>query len=217
MDSERVSDFIRQYIPERDADIQSLREIAENTGVPVIRAETESFLKSILVLMKPRRILELGTGTGYSAIMMARTAEGYEPPLETIDTIEDWKPRISEARKNIEKTGYSGRIRLIEGDALEIMKTIEEPYDLIFIDAAKGQYPDYLREAMRLSHKGSVILADNIMQGGEILESKFTVTRRDRTIHKRLREYLDMVSSDEKLATTIIPIGDGITLSVRQR
>ena len=95
------------------------------------------------------------------------------------------------------------------------MKTLTEPYDLVFIDAAKGQYPQYLKEAVRLTHKGSVILADNILQNGDILESKFSVERRDRTIHKRLREYLDRASSDSRLATSIIPIGDGVSLSVR--
>ena len=95
------------------------------------------------------------------------------------------------------------------------MKKLKEAYDLVFIDAAKGQYPDYLQEAVRLTHKGSVILADNILQGGEILESRFSVERRDRTIHKRLREYLDRVSMDKRLVTSIVPIGDGLTFSVR--
>ena len=216
MESERVSDFIKQYLHPKDDVLKDLREAAEAEGVPVIRIETESFLKTLLLLIKPRRVLELGTATGYSAILMARTVEGDDPGPETIDTIEDWEPRIAKARVNIENTGCSEKIRLIKGDAAEIMKTLTKPYDLIFIDAAKGQYPDYFREAMRLTHKGSVILADNIMQDGEILESKYAVARRDRTIHKRMREHLEMLSSDERLETTIIPVGDGMTLSVRR-
>lgn len=211
MDSERVSEFIKQYIPAGESGLQKLRDTAEGNNVPVIRRETERFLQTVIMLIRPRRILELGTATGYSAIFMSKAAE----ELEVIDTIEDWKPRISEAAANIEKAGLREKINLIEGDALEVMKKLKEAYDLVFIDAAKGQYPDYLQEAVRLTHKGSVILADNILQGGEILESRFSVERRDRTIHKRLREYLDRVSIDKRLVTSIVPIGDGLTFSVR--
>lgn len=211
MDSERVSEFIKQYIPAGESGLQKLRDSAEGNNVPVIRRETEKFLQTVIMLIRPQRILELGTATGYSAIFMSKAAE----ELEVIDTIEDWKPRISEAAANIEKAGLREKINLIEGDALEVMKKLKEAYDLVFIDAAKGQYPDYLQEAVRLTHKGSVILADNILQGGEILESRFSVERRDRTIHKRLREYLDRVSMDKRLVTSIVPIGDGLTFSVR--
>ena len=211
MDSERVSEFIKQYIPAGESGLQKLRDTAEGNNVPVIRRETERFLQTVIMLIRPRRILELGTATGYSAIFMSKAAE----ELEVIDTIEDWKPRISEAAANIEKAGLREKINLIEGDALEVMKKLKEAYELVFIDAAKGQYPDYLQEAVRLTHKGSVILADNILQGGEILESRFSVERRDRTIHKRLREYLDRVSMDKRLVTSIVPIGDGLTFSVR--
>ena len=211
MDSERVSEFIKQYIPAGESGLQKLRDSAEGNNVPVIRRETERFLQTVIMLIRPQRILELGTATGYSAIFMSKAAE----ELEVIDTIEDWKPRISEAAANIEKAGLREKINLIEGDALEVMKKLKEAYDLVFIDAAKGQYPDYLQEAVRLTHRGSVILADNILQGGEILESRFSVERRDRTIHKRLREYLDRVSMDKRLVTSIVPIGDGLTFSVR--
>lgn len=216
MESERISDFIKHYTSVTDDFLAELRKDAEEDGVPIIRAETESFLRSIILLIKPRRILELGTATGYSAIFMERTAEGQEPGIELIDTIEDWEPRAAEASRNIAKTDHPEKIHLIKGDAAKIMKSLVGPYDLIFIDAAKGQYPDYLTEAMRLTKKGSVILADNIFQGGEILESKYIVERRDRTIHKRLREYLDRIFADERLATSIVPVGDGMAFSIRR-
>ncbi|MBR1524980.1 MAG: O-methyltransferase [Lachnospiraceae bacterium] len=211
MDRGRISEFIKQYI-QTDGKLQELRKKASLEGVPVIREETEAFLRCVVVLTKPRRILELGTATGYSSIMMARADESREA---IIDTVEDWEIRIPAAEANIREAGLSGRINLIKGDALEIMKSLDVPYDLVFIDAAKGQYPDYLAETMRLTRKGSVIIADNILQGGEIMESKFIVERRDRTIHKRMREFLDMVSNDERLDTSILPVGDGITFSVR--
>lgn len=215
MDSERLSDFIKQYLPEREAFLEDLRKTAEENNVPIIREETESFIKAMITLIRPSRILELGTATGYSALMMAAAASKEGIGLFVIDTIEDWEPRISEARINIKNAGFDSVINLIKGDALQVMKTLKEAYDLIFIDAAKGQYPDYLEEAMRLTRKGSVILADNILQGGEIMESKFIVERRDRTIHKRIREFLDRIYSDERLNTSMIPVGDGLTFSVR--
>lgn len=215
MDSRRISEFIRQYIPRENGGLERLREKAEKNGVPVIRLEAESFLQTVLIMTKPERVLELGTAVGYSAIFMADAGRGYEPGIISIDTIEDWNPRITEAASNIKNEGYEDKINLIEGDALEVMKTLAGPYDLVFIDAAKGQYPDYFDETMRLTEKGSVILADNIFMDGEILESKYSVKRRDRTIHKRIREFLDKVTGDERLQTTIIPIGDGMTLSVR--
>ena len=214
MDSERISDFIKQYGSEREDILQRLRKKAEAEGVPIIREETEAFIRAIALLMKPRDILELGTAVGYSSIMLALTDESH---ASRIDTVEDWEPRIPLAKANIREAGLAERINLIHGDALEVMRDMKKTYDLVFIDAAKGQYPDYLKEAMRLTCTGSVIIADNILQDGEIMESKFLVERRDRTIHKRIREFLDMVSKDERLETSILPVGDGITFSVRCR
>ena len=214
MDSERISDFIKQYGSEREDILQRLRKKAEAEGVPIIREETEAFIRAIALLMKPRDILELGTAVGYSSIMLALTDESH---ASRIDTVEDWEPRIPLAKANIREAGLADRINLIHGDALAVMRDMKKTYDLVFIDAAKGQYPDYLKEAMRLTCTGSVIIADNILQDGEIMESKFLVERRDRTIHKRIREFLEMVSKDERLETSILPVGDGITFSVRCR
>ncbi|MCR5410945.1 MAG: O-methyltransferase [Lachnospiraceae bacterium] len=217
MESSRTADFIKGYIPNKDEILKRLREKAEKDSVPVIRQETEAFLLSVMALLQPLRILELGTATGYSAISMALRASRYTGPEDgfVIDTVEDWPPRIKEAEENIRKAGLSQRIHLIEGDALEVIKGMKVPYDLIFIDAAKGQYPDYLKEAVRLTRKGSVILADNVLLDGEIMESKYIVERRDRTIHKRMREFLRQTSVDERFTTSILPVGDGVAFCVR--
>ncbi len=232
MESGRVSDFIKGYILDRSEELRVLGDKAEKNGVPIIRKETEAFIVSVMMLRKPERILELGTATGYSSILMARTTESYvcsrlsghdaditmnKTVDARIDTIEDWEPRFVEAGANIEEAGLENRINLIRGDAAQVMKELDGSYDLIFIDAAKGQYPDYLEEAIRLTHEGAVIIADNIFQDGEIMESKYIVERRDRTIHKRMREFLNSVTSDDRLATAILPVGDGITFSVRTR
>ncbi len=213
MDSKRVSDFIRGYAADEDEILKKIRSDCERDGVPVIRPETAMFLKTVTTLIKPRSVLELGTAVGYSAICMARSCDA----IEHIDTIEDWEPRFEPAETNIAEAGLSDRISLIRGDASKIMKNLTGPYDLVFIDAAKGQYPDYLKEAMRITDRGSVIIADNILMDGEIIESRYLVERRDRTIHKRIREFLDDITGDDRLSTSLIPIGDGITFSVRER
>lgn len=219
MDSARIRDFIRLYKSFDDKELKELRDKAQSNGVPIIREDTEMFLLSVVAKAKPRRILELGTATGYSAILMAKAASRYygTDGFTVIDTIEDWKPRAEAARENIEKSCLSDRINLIEGDAFAVMKKLKDPYDLIFIDAAKGQYPDYLSEAMRLTVKDSVIIADNIFQDGDLLESRYLARRRDRTIHKRLRQFLDEITDDERLVTSLIPVGDGVSFSVRIR
>ena len=211
MDDSRVAEFIRSHIKDRDALMTRMKDEARESNVPIVREESGAFILTVMALLKPESVLELGTATGYSAILMAGSCNS----VKKIDTIENWQARIPLARKNIEEAGLSDVISVLEGDALEVMKGLEGPYDMVFIDAAKGQYPDYLEEAIRLTHKGSVIISDNILQDGDILESKFAVERRHRTIHKRLRDFLDRITADEMFTTSIIPIGDGVTFSVR--
>ncbi len=213
MDNGRVSEFIRSYIKEKDPLMTKFKEEARENNVPVVREETGAFICTVIALLKPERILELGTATGYSAILMA----GSDNCIKRIDTIENWKARIPVAKEHVKEAGKEDVINIIEGDAYEKMKELTGPYDLVFIDAAKGQYPDYLEETVRLTHPGSVIISDNILQDGEILESKFAVERRNRTIHKRMRAFLDRLIDDDMFTTSIIPIGDGITFSVRNR
>lgn len=213
MDNKRISDFIRGYAAEEDELLQRIRSECESAGVPLIRPETAMFLRTVTALVRPHLVLEIGTAAGYSAICMAGSFEG----IERIDTLEDWEPRYAIAEANIKEARLTDRISLIKGDASETMKSLTGPYDMVFIDAAKGQYPDYLKEAMRLTAVGSVIIADNILMDGEIIESRYLVERRDRTIHKRIREFLDDITGDDRLVTSLIPVGDGITFSVRER
>lgn len=187
------------------------REAAENR-VPVIRREMQSFLKVFLMIQRPRKILEVGTAIGFSAVFMAE----YGPKDCRITTIENYEKRIPIARKNFERSGHGGRISLIPGDASEILKTLEGPYDLIFMDAAKGQYIRFLPEVLRLMASGSVLISDNVLQEGDIIESHYLVERRNRTIYKRMREYLYELKHSRELETSILPLGDGITLSVRR-
>ena len=179
--------------------------------VPIIRKEMESFLRVILTIKHPKEILELGTAIGYSAILMSEACDA------KITTIENYEKRIPIARENIAKAGKEDQIELLEGDALEVMKTLPEAkYDFIFMDAAKAQYINYLPEVMRLLTPGGVLITDNVLQDGDLIQSKFVVRRRDRTIHKRMREFLEEIKHDDRLETSIVPIGDGIVMAVKK-
>lgn len=180
--------------------------------VPIIRKEMQSFLKMMLQLQQPRRILEVGTAVGFSAILMAE----YNPKPCEITTIENYEKRIPIARGNFKRAGKQDMIELLEGDATQVLKTLQEPFDFIFMDAAKGQYLNFLPDILRLLSPGGILISDNVLQDGDIVESRFAVTRRNRTIHKRMREYLYELTHHEELVTTVLPVGDGITVSVKK-
>lgn len=180
--------------------------------VPIIRKEMGNLLKVLLQLVQPERILEVGTAVGYSSILMSENM----PHNCTITTIENYDKRIPVAKNNFKRAGKEDVITLIEGDAHEVLKTLDGPYDFIFMDAAKGQYINYLPDIKRVLRKGGLLISDNILQEGEIVESRYAVTRRNRTIHARIREYVYELTHSEDFVTSIVPIGDGITLSVKQ-
>ena len=180
--------------------------------VPIIRKEMGNLLKVLLQLVQPERILEVGTAVGYSSILMSENM----PEKCTITTIENYDKRIPVAKNNFKRAGKEDVITLIEGDALEVLKTLDGPYDFIFMDAAKGQYINYLPDIKRVLRKGGLLISDNILQEGEIVESRYAVTRRNRTIHARIREYVYELTHNDNLITSIVPIGDGITLSVKK-
>lgn len=179
--------------------------------VPVIRRQTQALLKFLMAYHRPMRILEVGTAIGFSALLLCE----YAPPGCRITTIEKYEKRIFAARENFRRAGRDGQITLLEGDAAEILGGLEESYDFIFMDAAKGQYIRFLPDAVRLLRVGGLLVSDNVLQEGEILESRFAVTRRNRTIHARMREYLYELTHHPQLATVIVPMGDGITLSTK--
>ena len=210
--NERIVSYIHSLERSNGEVCDEIEEFAHQTNVPIIRKEMESFLRVLIEIKKPKRILELGTAIGYSAILMANTmSEDCR-----ITTIENYDKRMTIARDNFKRAGVEEKVELLEGDALEILQKINEPYDFVFMDAAKAQYLVYLKEIMRLLPVGGILIADNVLQDGELVESRYAVERRNRTIHSRMREYLYEVKNMKELETTIIPIGDGITLSVRK-
>lgn len=212
MNQDRLVSYINSLDPGHGSLCDQIAREARAAHVPVIRQETAAFLKTMVAAVKPQRILEVGTAVGYSALLMAEVM----PEQAHITTIEKFKPRIPLARKHFELAGKARCITLLEGDAEEILAALDQPFDFIFMDAAKGQYIHWLPRILELLKPGGVLISDNVLQDGDIIESRFAVERRNRTIHSRMREYLYCLKHTEELETSIIPIGDGVTLSVRR-
>lgn len=180
--------------------------------VPIIRKEMQSFLKLLLAMQKPMRILEVGTAVGFSAILMAQ----YAPADCKIVTIENYEKRIPVAKENFKRAGKDEQITLLEGDAMQILPTLSREFDMIFMDAAKGQYINFMPDILRLLKSGGVLVSDNVLQDGDIIESHYVVERRNRTIYKRMREYMYELTHNEGLVTAVLPVGDGITVSAKK-
>lgn len=209
---ERTAAFINSLDRGNSPFLNCIEQEALKGGVPIIRRETQALLRVLLMTRCPKQILEVGTAVGFSALLM----ESYAPSDTHITTIEKYEKRIPAARENFRRALKEDKITLLEGDALVILKELEESYDFIFMDAAKAQYINFFPEILRLLAPGGVLVSDNVLQDGDIIESKFAVTRRDRTIHKRMREYLYTLMHHEALCTTILPVGDGVTVSVKK-
>lgn len=213
MERERISSYIASLDPGHGEFLDAIARKARAEQVPILRPETAAFLRTLTAAVRPSSILEVGTAVGYSALVMA-----LEMPEDCrITTIEKYEKRIPEARKNFQRAGFKERITLLEGDAGEILARLRGPYDLIFMDAAKGQYLHWLPHVLRLLSPGGLLVSDNVLQEETILESRFAVERRDRTIHSRMREYLFELTHHPKLRTSLVPIGDGVTISVKTR
>lgn len=206
---ERLVTYINSLDSGNTEILDQIEKEAIADDVPIIRKEMQQFLKLLLSIKRPARILEVGTAVGFSALLMAE----YNPVDCQITTIENYEKRIPIARENFRRARKEEKITLLEGDAAEILKTLETPYDLIFMDAAKGQYIHFMPDVLRLLSKDGVLVSDNVLQDGDIIESRFVVTRRNRTIHKRMRDYLYELTHNEELVTAVLPIGDGITVS----
>ena len=209
---ERLVTYINSLETGNTEILDEIEREALRSDVPIIRKEMQTFLKVFLAMKRPARILEVGTAVGFSAILMAE----YNPGACEIITIENYEKRIPIARENFKRAGKESVITLLTGDAKEVLPTIEEPFDFIFMDAAKGQYIHFLPEVLRLLKSGGTLISDNVLQDGDIIQTRFAVTRRNRTIHKRMREYLYTLTHHEELTTAVLPIGDGITVSVKK-
>lgn len=211
-EDDRMTVFIHSLGPGNAPYLDGLEHYAEKTDVPVIRKQMQSLLRLLLTVKKPMRILEVGTAIGFSALMMCE----YAPAECEMVTIEKYGKRILQAKENFMRYGANRKLTLMEGDAAEILPELQGEFDFIFMDAAKGQYMEFLPEVLRLLKKDGILVSDNVLQEGEILESRYGVKRRNRTIHGRMREYLYELCHREELHTEVLAVGDGVAVSYKK-
>ena len=204
-----VTDYINNTLMPSDDFLSELEIYADENHVPIVTKDTAWFLRSIMTMQKPLKILEIGTAIGYSAILFAKHSDA------SIITLEKDEGTALVAKENIKNAGLSDRIQVIVGDAMESIKDIDEKFDFVFLDANKSHYKDYLPDIMRNLSDGGVIVSDNILYKGMVANDNL-VTKRQKTIVKNLREYLNILTNHDELVTSIIPIGDGVALSVKK-
>lgn len=206
-------DYLDSLIPKRSEFLENLRKKSalEESYAPIVQKSTEQLIVTLLKILKPRRVLEIGTAVGYSAILMADNL----PDDSTIVTVERYKKHADIAVDNVFSAGYEKKIRVVEGEAAEVLHWLDEGFDFVFLDAAKGQYIEFLPDIMRVLNKGGVLLSDNILYHG-MIEDEDKIERRKITIVKRLHMYLEEIMSNESLTTSIIPVGDGVALSLKK-
>ena len=209
---ERMLDYILSLDKDESPLIRTIEQEAVRDYVPIIRKESRNLLRVLLKIKKPGRVLEVGTAIGFSAILMGECL----PDDSHITTIEKYEKRIPVARENFKRAGMEEKITLIEGDASEVLKELSGSFDFIFMDAAKGQYIHFFPEVMRLLRSGGILVSDHVLQDGDVVESRYAVVRRNRTIHSRMREYLWTLKHMDGLETIVLPIGDGMTVSVKE-
>lgn len=210
---ENEKEYLDSLLPRRSDFLEELRRKSALTEsyAPIVSRDSEQLIVTLLHMLKPRRVLEIGTAVGYSAILMADNL----PPESEIVTVERYKKHADIAVDNIFRVGYKKKIRVIEGEAAQVLSWLDSGFDFVFLDAAKAQYIEFLPEILRLLNSGGVLLSDNILFHGMTGDDN-NVIRRKITIVKRLRMYLETITSHPQLTTSIIPIGDGAALSVKK-
>jgi len=208
---EYINDYIRKTIKRNEGILSELEKFAEAQHVPIIQPEVARLLLVLGRLKRPRRILEVGTAIGYSAILLSDVLE----PGGKIDTIERYELMADRAKENIKRAGKEDIINVILGDASEVLTCLDKKYDMIFLDAAKGQYPEFLPDCLRMLDSGGLLVSDNVLYKGMVANDELVV-RRKKTIVKRLRAYLDTICNHDQLDTTILSIGDGVAISYKK-
>ena len=188
-------------------ELEKIKKRALEEHIPIIMDDTLEVVDKILTKLKPKRILEIGTAVGYSAICFSE----YLQKDGKIDTIERDKERIEEAKINIERVGVANKINIYEGDAVEILPTLNDKYNVVFIDAAKGKYPFFLKEALRMINENGIILADNILYKGYVMSDYNKHKQRTAVTH--LREYIKLTTDNPRLDTKILEVGDGLAIT----
>ncbi|MCX7746306.1 MAG: O-methyltransferase [Clostridia bacterium] len=206
-----INEYVRQTIKSNDGILSELENFARKYHVPIIEPEVAKLLLVLGRLAKPKRILEVGTAIGYSSILLSSVLE----PGGIIDTIERYELMIEKAKENIKKAGLESTIHVIGGEAFEVLRCLDKKYDMVFLDAAKGQYGEFLPECLRMLNPGGLLVSDNVLYKGMVASDKLVV-RRKKTIVRRMRDYLHQICNHELLETSILPVGDGVAISYRK-
>ena len=210
----KVLEYLDIISPVNSQTVEEIRSVAKENYIPIIKRDTENLLKFVLKMQNPKSILEIGCAVGYSAIVMLENSGA------DIVTVEKMPERVEEAKKNIKYANLEDRAKIIEGDAGEILERLvneNKKFDFIFMDAAKAQYITWLPTVKALLKDEGIIFSDNCLQEGDLLESSFAIRKRDKTIHKRMRDYIYLLLHDEDLESWIFSIGDGVLLSRSRR
>ncbi|MDO5702161.1 MAG: O-methyltransferase [Lachnospiraceae bacterium] len=208
-DDRRLGVYLETLSKELPPYLRKIEEEAIKGDVPILRTDTREVLRAMLASTRPSSILEIGTATAFSCLFMCEYSEA------RVVTIENFERRIEEASANIAGSDFADRITLMKGDAQDILPGLDGSYDMVLLDAAQGQYIYFLPHILRLLRSGGMLITDNVFIGGDILESRFAVERRKRTIHARMREYLRELTGREDLVTAVMPVGDGLAVTVK--
>jgi predicted O-methyltransferase YrrM len=206
-----TTNYIKSLI-EEDEEIARFRKESEDRNIPIIHEEVANFIKVILHLLKPLKILELGTAVGFSSFFMAKIIDNDNLEIKTIERRDSF---VDEASKNLERLNYKGNIEILPGDALEILENLEEKFDLVFIDAAKSKYLDFLPYCFNLLKKDGIIISDNVLYKGMIANDDL-VERRQKTIVRKMRKYLKTITNHPSMESSILPLGDGLAITVKK-
>lgn len=203
--------FINEMLPAETGIEKELRDYANEHRVPILRRDAAAFLRTLVSLKKPSRILEVGTAIGYSAILMSKSS-----PESHIDTVEIDADSVVLARQNIRKAGAENQIRVIAGDGNEVLAALTKPYDMIFMDAAKGQYIHLYDDAMRLLNKDGLLVCDNCIFYGKVLDKPEDAPHKHRTIVANLRAFLEKMMNDSALDASLLDVGDGMAIACKK-
>jgi len=205
---ESIFDGLPEYLT--DFEIENIKE-----NIPIIRKGSQRIIRFMLEMKKPLNVLEVGSATGFSSVFMLE----FLNKKAKITTIEKMEERAVKAEKNFNKFDKNKQITLIKGDATDILSELvnkDKTYDFIFMDAAKGQYINFLENIKKLLVSGGILITDNMLQEGRLLDSRYTVVRRDRTIHRRMREYVNALLTDKEFETMLLESGDGMAVSIKK-
>lgn len=206
-----IEEYIKGILKSDSGKLKKMKDFANSNNIPIVSPEVGQFIRVLLKISNAKNILELGTAIGYSSLIIAE-ATG---PDTNVTTIEIRKDMYEIAKRNINESKYEEKINIIEGDAREIIPQLDKKYDFIFLDASKGHYLDFFNDSIKKLNNGGIIVSDNVLYKGMVASDELVI-RRKRTIVKRMRNYLEYISNLDGYITSVLPLGDGVSLTYKE-